>query len=100
MMRNLLTLHSFSLLEQQMTLERPVPEPWTALEQQALEQMALEQPVGDLIPGMRVLLPYGAIGTVYEMYELAPGYVALVVDTAFGRSHIALRPDDVLQVCL
>ena len=76
-----------------------VPGPRTALEQEITPEVVLEQPVGDLVPGQCVRLPFGACGTVYEMYTLCPGYVALVLDTGFGRQHIALRHDDVLQVC-
>lgn len=59
----------------------------------------LEQPVGDLVPGMCVRLPGNVCATVYQLYTLSPGYVALVLDTSYGRQHVALRHDDVLQVC-
>ena len=84
-----------------------VPGPRTALEQealvhtleQALEPVLLEQPAGDLVPGQCVKLPGNVCAQVYEMYELVPGYLAVVLDTPFGRKHIALRHDDVVLVC-
>jgi ABC-type uncharacterized transport system YnjBCD ATPase subunit len=66
---------------------------------EALEQATLEQAAADLIPGQCVKLPGNVCATVYEMYTLVPGYVALVLDTPFGRQHIALRHDDVVLVC-